>query len=541
MKKIVTLLALVLVTSGIFAQGNLTVNSGGSLTVSEISSLTAVGDLTINSGGSLTVAHTGSVVQTQDAVTVTNNGTISVLVDTPTLDVLDFMIMGSPMSSDTRNDVWSSASVVNKHTTTDFTPYVSPDTNNPVIGYNFYDSDANDWSPVSDNLVPTHGYLIRPQAQVDGPGGVFNYDFNTGTLNTGILTYALDYNSDPGGAQSSPSVLSNPYPSALNIDAFLLENDEIDAVYFWEHNTSPAIGIPSPYVNKYSMEDVSAYNSTGGIAAPSGGAIPNGVISTAQGFGVFASAQGTATFNNGMRLATGNTTLRNNTLSRDRLWLSVTSSAYGLSGNTLIGFIDGATPGVDNKYDNGRIASKVSLYSHIQNSDRGYSIQAREAFDNTMTVSLGFSSIIEEVTSYKISLSDFDGEAWLDATPYLIDNLAGVVTNLMEDTYNFTSDKGEYNERFTLVFENRSLANQDALASSVSMYPNPASELVTIASSSAAITLVEIRDIRGRLIHTQAVSGQRVAALNVASLDSAIYLVTIATDKGSITTRLIKR
>jgi hypothetical protein len=541
MKKFVTILALVLVTSGIFAQGNLTVNSGGSLTVSEISSLTAVGDLTINSGGSLTVAHTGSVVQTQDAVTVTNNGTISVLVDTPTLDVRDFMIMGSPMSSETRNDVWSSASVVNKHTTTDFTPYVSPDTNNPVIGYNFYDSDANDWSPVSDNLVPTHGYLIRPQAQVDGPGGVFNYDFNTGTLNTGILTYALDYNSDPGGAQSSPSVLSNPYPSALNIDAFLLENDEIDAVYFWEHNTSPAIGIPSPYVNKYSMEDVSAYNSTGGIAAPSGGAIPNGVISTAQGFGVFASAQGTATFNNGMRLATGNTTLRNNTLSRDRLWLSVTSSAYGLSGNTLIGFIDGATPGVDNKYDNGRIASKVSLYSHIQGSDRGYSIQGREAFDNTMTVSLGFSSIIEEVTSYKISLSDFDGEAWLDATPYLIDNLAGVVTNLMEDSYSFLSDMGQYNDRFVVVFQDRSLGSQQVLASSIAMYPNPANDVVTIASPTAAITLVEIRDIRGRLIQTQAVSGQRVAALNVASLDSAIYLVTIATDTGSITTRLIKR
>ncbi len=46
MKKIIILLALVLVTSGIFAQGNLTVNSGGSLTVSETSYLTAAGNLT---------------------------------------------------------------------------------------------------------------------------------------------------------------------------------------------------------------------------------------------------------------------------------------------------------------------------------------------------------------------------------------------------------------------------------------------------------------------------------------------------------------
>ena len=56
MKKIVTLLALVLVTSGIFAQGNLTVNSGGSLTVSETSSLTAAGNLTNN--GTVTLNST---------------------------------------------------------------------------------------------------------------------------------------------------------------------------------------------------------------------------------------------------------------------------------------------------------------------------------------------------------------------------------------------------------------------------------------------------------------------------------------------------
>ena len=161
---------------------------------------------------------------------------------------------------------------------------------------------------------------------------------------------------------------------------------------------------------------------------------------------------------------------------------------------------------------------------------------------DSMTVALGFSSIIEEVTSYKISLSDFDGEAWLEATPYLVDNQAGVVTNLMEDSYSFTSDMGQYNDRFVKLFSRTDHWGLNrSLASSIAMYPNPASDVVTIASPTAAITLVEIRDIRGRLIQTQAVSGQRVAVLNVASLDSAIYLVTIATDKGSITTRLIKR
>ena len=507
-----------------------------SLTIAANTYIKIDGDINIKSSGSLTVAHTGSVVQTQDAVTVTNNGTISVLVDTPTLDVLDFMIMGSPMSSDTREGVWSTAWNVQDHTTSNFNSIAG------ITGFNFQDAELDDWNLyVTGTLDAGEGFLVRPQDSYNGAGGIFNYDFNTGTLNTGVITQPLGFNVTE---LESPNMLSNPYASAIDADALLAANPEFDALYFWEHNLAPSPDYPGANTNgsnNYSMEDVSAYNSTGGIAAPSGGAVPNGVISTAQGFGVFASAQGTATFNNGMRLATGNTTLRNNTLSRDRLWLSVTSSAYGLSGNTLIGFIDGATPGVDNKYDNGRVASKVSLYSHIQGSDRGYSIQGREAFDNTMTVSLGFSSIIEEVTSYKISLSDFDGEAWLDATPYLIDNLAGVVTNLMEDSYSFTSDMGQYNDRFVVVFQDRSLGSQQVLASSISMYPNPANDVVTIASPTAAITLVEIRDIRGRLIQTQAVSGQRVAALNVASLDSVIYLVTIATDRGSISKKLIIR
>ncbi|MDC1313158.1 family 16 glycosylhydrolase [Flavobacteriaceae bacterium] len=507
-----------------------------SLTIAANTYIKIDGDINIKSSGSLTVAHTGSVVQTQDAVTVTNNGTISVLVDTPTLDVLDFMIMGSPMSSDTREGVWSTAWNVQDHTTSNFNSIAG------ITGFNFQDAELDDWNLyVTGTLDAGEGFLVRPQDSYNGAGGIFNYDFNTGTLNTGVITQPLGFNVTE---LESPNILSNPYASAIDADALLAANPEFDALYFWEHNLAPSPDYPGANTNgnnNYSMDDVSVYNALGGTAATSGGAVPNGVISTAQGFGVFATAAGTATFNNGMRLATGNTTLRNNTLSRDRLWLSVTSSAYGLSGNTLIGFIDGATPGVDNKYDNGRVASKVSLYSHIQGSDRGYSIQGREAFDNTMTVSLGFSSIIEEVTSYKISLSDFDGEAWLDATPYLIDNLAGVVTNLMEDSYSFTSDMGQYNDRFVVVFQDRSLGSQQVLASSISMYPNPANDVVTIASPTAAITLVEIRDIRGRLIQKQAVSGQRVAALNVASLDSAIYLVTIATDRGSITKKLIIR
>ena len=518
-------------TNGDIDACSLAINAAA--TVDALGYVNIDGDINVKSAGSLTVAHTGSVVQVQETATTTNGGAISVLVDTPDLDVLDFMVMGSPMSAETREGVWSTAWNVQDHTTANFNSIAG------VTGFNFLDTELDDWNLyVTGTLDAGEGFLVRPQASLNGAGGVFNYDFNTGTLNSGVVTQTLDFNVTE---LESPNMLSNPYASAIDADAFLTANPEISGLYFWEHNTAPSTTYPGANTvgKNYSMDDVSFYNALGGVAATSGGAAPNGVIATGQGFGVFATAGGTATFNNAMRLTSGNTTLRNNPIAKDRLWLQVTSTMYNASGNTLVGFLEDATAGIDTNYDNGRIASVVSLYSHIEGSDRGYSVQGREAFDNGMTVALGFSSIIEEVTSYKISLSDFDGEAWLDATPYLVDNQTGVVTNLMEDSYNFTSDMGEFNDRFEIVFQDRSLGSQESLASSIAMYPNPASDVVTIASPTAAITMVAVRDIRGRLILNKAVASKNVTTVDVASLDSALYLVTITTDSGSLTSRLI--
>ncbi|WP_415370920.1 choice-of-anchor J domain-containing protein [Patiriisocius sp. Uisw_047] len=521
-------------TSGSFDACALQIDND--LTIAAGTYINVTNNILVQATGSLTVAHTGSLVQLEDTAEVTNNGSISVLVDTPTLEVLDFMIMGSPMSGETRGDVWSSAWNVQAHITANFNSIAG------IPGYNFLDAELDDWNLYETGALSAgEGYLVRPQTSYNGAGGIFSYDYNIGTLNNGVVTSTLGFNVT---ALESPNMLSNPYPSAIDADVFLSANPQIDGLYFWEHNTAPSTTYPGAETNgnNYSMDDVSFYNSLGGVAAASDIGetnTPNGVISTAQGFGVFAAAAGTAAFNNSMRLTTGNTTLRNNTIAKDRLWLRVTSSAYNVSGSTLVGFVADATAGIDIKYDSGRIASKVSIYSHIDGSDRGYTVQAREAFDNGMTVALGFSSIIEEVTTYKISLSDLDGAAWLNATPYLIDAQAGVVTNLNEDAYSFTSDQGEFNNRFTLVFQDRLLGSKDVLASSISMYPNPASDLVTIVSPNAAISLVEVRDLRGRLILTNTIASQQVTSLNITSLDNAVYLVTITTDSGTSTSRLI--
>ena len=512
------------------------VGNNATLTIKAGNYLLTDGDITINTGASLIVEHQGSVVQNKDDAVVTNDGAILVNVDTPTLDVLDFMIMGSPMDSETRESVWASAWNVQNYTPANFNPLAAV-----TDAYNFADAELDDWNLyVTGALGAGEGFLVRPQDALLGPGGVFSYDYTNGTLNNGVITRPLNFNTEQ---LDSPNMLSNPYASAIHADVFLAANAEIDALYFWEHNTAPDPSFPganSPGQN-YTMGDVSFYNAVGPMAATTGGAVPTAVISTGQGFGTFANAAGTATFNNSMRTTGPNDTFRTTEIVKDRLWLKITSDTYTIGGNTLVGFLEGATAGFESKYDSQRLATHVSIFSHLdETSDLGLAVQGREVFDAAMTISLGFSSIIEEETSYTISLSDFDGVAWDSNTPYLIDTVTGTTINLTDRSYSFTSEQGVFNNRFSLVFQDASLGAVANALSYVSIYPNPSSDSVTIASPNAIISSIEVRDMRGRVVIARGVSLENTTTINVASLDSAVYLVTINTDTGSITKRLIK-
>ncbi|MCH9660561.1 MAG: M36 family metallopeptidase, partial [Bacteroidetes bacterium] len=88
------------------------INSTGDLTVGAGDYLNVQTDIVVNTGGLLTVEHTGSVVQIEENAVATNNGTINVELSTPLLDERDFMVMGSPMTVETRTGVYNDAHIV---------------------------------------------------------------------------------------------------------------------------------------------------------------------------------------------------------------------------------------------------------------------------------------------------------------------------------------------------------------------------------------------------------------------------------------------
>ena len=108
-------------------------NTGFQLTVRGGDYIKIEGNIAVD--GTLIIEHQGSVVQTDANALVTNNGTINVELTTPVLQTRDFMVMGSPMTAETRNGVFTNAFLVLNSTPANFIPHPSV----PAGGTNFAD------------------------------------------------------------------------------------------------------------------------------------------------------------------------------------------------------------------------------------------------------------------------------------------------------------------------------------------------------------------------------------------------------------------
>ncbi|WP_415374175.1 T9SS type A sorting domain-containing protein [Patiriisocius sp. Uisw_017] len=534
---------------GSFEACKLIVNPGATLRVNAGDYILVNTDITVSVTGSLLVEHTGSVVQVEDSAMVTNDGTINVNVTTPEVAPRDFILSGSPMTMEMRNGVYNNSFRVVKHLTAAFDPDPAVDAfYMPNVVANFVDVDFNDWMFHTGIINPGEGYFVYPQANLADGNSTYDLVYEQGTLNNGVITYAMEFNGD---ANSSPSMLANPYPSAIDASLFLNANPEIDEVYFWEHITEPG-AFPGGNITteNFSMEDISMYNLSGGIGAgtpaTNGSTTPNGMIATSQGFAVKANVMGTAIFNNAMRVTTGNNTLRNTVSEGNKIWLQLENAQYSLSSEVLIAFMPMATESYDSGYDSHQIGSLVSLYSHLPDNTMSLGIQGREVFNKEIQIPMGYASQIDETTTFKITIKQLEGVDIENATVYLIDKATRTITNLTkEGAYKFRSRKGNFPNRFTLQFMaydrfGRILGDDAAAIAAISVVPNPTDGLLFINSPNSIINTITLTDMRGRLVRNLKNIDGLNSTIDISVLDSAVYFLKIETEKGTLVRKVMK-
>lgn len=489
---------------------SLTINSGATLTVNTGSNLTVAG--AIANSGTMTLANNSNLIQ--GGTTNSNTGNITVNRNGNSLKRLDFTIWSSPVSG--------------TQTLAQFSPLTSQSPNR----FYTYDTANNQYNntntPTTDVFAKASGYLIR----MPNTDPTTNYDAGTATLmypgvfigvpNNGTITKAVTLTGN------GYNMVGNPYPSTIDANAFLSANINIaSALYFWR-KTNGAGGTA-----------YATYNSVGPVATGSGltgtgSEAPNGIIQVGQGFFVKATSGTEVTFTNAMRVANiANQFFKSKQVNKDRVWLNLTNTSGAFS-QTLVGYLDGASQGVDAldaKYIND---SPIALTSNI--NDEEYTIQARPAFDATDVVALNFKTDV--AGDYTIALDHFDGLFATGQDVYLVDNKTGTETDLKAAAYTFTVTEGTDNARFSLKYQ-KTLKVDDQVFNdnSITVYKNNGT--LSVNSGVSAIKSIKVYDIQGRVIATQTNVNANTAIIKNVNATQQVLIVKVTSEDNKVITKKV--
>ncbi|NNC69692.1 MAG: T9SS type A sorting domain-containing protein, partial [Flavobacteriaceae bacterium] len=500
---------------GSFDSCDCTINNGDILTISPNTYVLVDQDLIVN--GTLEVEHEGSLVMVDNSGSLSVNGTINIHKTSTPFNQYDYMYWSSPTSSETIGSALATSEASRIYRWDHQNGWIfTPGSTSMGVGAGYI------------AMGDTSGSFPKTQSVVfDGP------------VNTGTIATPIGKSPNIGITNFDWNLIGNPYPSA--IDANVLLNDPRNtstvkaSIYLWTHNTQISELNPGPDKFNYSSNDYASYTAgTGGVAAVSGGPVPNGFIASGQAFFIQALAAGTITYDNAMRVTGNNNQLfrgnkKNSTDSKNRVWLDMKNDEGAFS-QILIGFIEGATDGIDRNFDGARFwgNSYLSFYSI---TDENYlAINGKKPITDEESIKLGFYSTINAGDSLKISIANLEGRL-NEYAIYLKDHLLDIIHDLSISDYEFVmEEKGVFNERFELLLSKSGvLATEDfhSLTEELILI-NKEDYLEVKTLNSTLITSLNIYDLLGKTILRRSPNNNRVN-LDITNIKKGTVLIVNAT------------
>lgn len=496
---------------------NITVKSGGVLTVNTENNLSIADEVVVKTGGMLDLKNSASLIQVND--NAINSGDIIVKRTSRPMYRWDYVYHGSPIAGNIISQIPLDYDLKYKYVT-----------NKTITGV---------WTPLT-TTTAGDGFITRVKNIAPYNVTPTTIDFTyTGVPNNGLITTSgTTYDGGATTAFGNSKLLANPYPCA--IDATLFLDDPANklyvggTLYLWTSTTVYSGTGP------YNVGDYVTWNKTGGtIGLPPPGLSFNGTIASGQGFMVQMIADGPIVFKNYMRTVNFNNAFyrlsKNNTVSEKqenhRIWLNISNSNDFRQ--TLVGYIDGATNEEDRSFDGMTISnSKTDLYSILD--EKLLNIQGRALpFDENDSISLGYKT--GSTGNQTIAIDHVDGVFTRTQGVYLEDKVLNTIHDLKKNPYEFTSEIGTFNNRFILRYTNPTLgvANQNIKTGINASIKN---KKIAIQATSNIIS-ISIFDLTGKLIKTNTPKESLKQFEDDFLFAEGIYLAKIKLDDDSVVTK----
>ena len=468
------------------AANNIVVNSGGSLTIDQTSSLTVSNDftnngtVTLNSGGSLIVNGTSS-----GNVTYNRN-----------LGTTNWYLMSSPVAGETYNDAYVTANSIDLGTGSN-------------RGIGTYTSSSDSWAYMQTGDVDAtfnqgQGYAVKRSAAGD-------ISF-TGALNVANAGVDVVLSSDGNRF----NLLGNPYTSHINSATFLANEGAVsETKTLWVWNQANG------------AYDVKVFPD-----AP--------YLAPAQGFFVKANmGGGTFNFDESNQDSSGGTFQRTEARPEMVLTLSDQSDVR----EAKIYYIENMTLGFDVGYEgelfNG-VSNPLAIFTHLIADSEGKNYQVQSLpdndFENTI-IPLGINAISGSSISIEASKNNFPEGMNI----YLEDKQDNSFTLLEVDANFNTTLENDLSGigRFFLHTTSSTLsANDLATSNNLSIYSSNRETLRVVGVQNGTANL-QIFNLLGKEVLRSSFEGSGVNDISLPKLALGVYIVNVNMQTGQLNKKII--
>ena len=510
------------------------------------------GDLRVGADNQIVVENGGSFIMTNNyaVIDMPNPASFTYIRTSAVMKNNDFTYWSAPVEGVKVQDLGSA--YVYSFDTSKFTDLYSgngyPQTTGSPDGF---DDDGNDWfyENPANILSAGKGYAVMKP----GSGNTQTIAFS-GIPHNGFISVPVSLSGNDNNDEDDWNLIGNPYPSA--IDAKVLINSNINisgTLYYWTHNTDPGSGSNTgPDYSNYNPDDYASFNLSGGVAAGTGGEIPNGYIAAGQGFFMDVKDNGIISFNNDMRVSNitdentqfyksskvkSNADIENS--ETNKIWLNF-SNEKGAFGQTLIAFVPGATNTYEPAFDGVLygVGLKTKFYSILD--DKNLSIQGRSVLNNDTQIPLGIA--VNKADNFNISVHKIIGKISDETISVLLeDTERHIIHDLKKGSYHFNvTNPGTYNNRFKLHITGTAL-------SASNFYPNNSGLRIAqsdehfILKAPKAIKSVFVYDLMGRLLQHSKPKKDFVQLDKTGFSKASVLIFKVELDGGTILTKKMMR
>lgn len=353
------------------------------------------------------------------------------------------------------------------------------------------------------------------------------------------------------------TLTGNPYPSAINLQAFLIGETNCDGIaYFWEQDKT----INSHYIadyrggyGTYSAEDniyapaiFYSYDGSGNeislIASP-GNVYQRKYAPIGQGFMIVGSENANVQMKNSYRvyvkegvvnLSQFEKRANNKTANTTNLTPQIKFNTLldnGPVSNMILAFNPSSTDDVDRAMD-AASPNDGPANNYFVINDNEYIIEVMP-FDIDKKIPVGFRNYAP--ANYKITVNEMLNLPEV-ANVYLHDKVANLYYDIKNNFYDLTLPAGTYNTQYEITFKNGTLGVNNIVnqSSFVVRQDNSIKKLIISNPLQKEVNSCDLYDVVGRLIFTKSQLGTDSSfTFSTSDLCDGIYIVKLTTTEQS--------